>query len=107
MFVVSDLAGLAAVGWYIRDRVKRGGRVLGVGVGVLFVSYFMVKRVAGYLWMSLDGPMSCGHFVDDDLGCWIIISSPFRNPHADLRFRSSADKNSSMSSLPSNLGAHD
>jgi hypothetical protein len=49
MFVVSDLAGLAAVGWYIRDRVKRGGRVLGVGVGVLLVSYFMLKRVAGYL----------------------------------------------------------
>jgi hypothetical protein len=48
MFIVSDLVGLAVVGWYVRDKVRKDWRVVGIGVGGLFMSYLLLKRVAGY-----------------------------------------------------------
>jgi hypothetical protein len=48
MFIVSDLAGLLAVGWFVRGKLRRHGLVLGVGIVCLLVSYLILKGMAGY-----------------------------------------------------------
>jgi hypothetical protein len=48
MFIVSDLAGLFGVGWYLHGGIRKSGRALGIGTGILLVCYLALKRIAGY-----------------------------------------------------------
>ena len=48
MFIVSDLAGLIGVGWFMPGGLKRKGRALGTGIIILLVSYLVLKRIVGY-----------------------------------------------------------
>src|ERR1700722_10702257 len=48
MLAVSDLAGLVGVGWYVRDRLQKDRGILGIGTGILVMSYLILKRITGY-----------------------------------------------------------
>jgi len=48
MFIVSDLAGLLGVGWFLQSPLRKHGRPIGIGIIVLLVSYFLLKRTVGY-----------------------------------------------------------
>lgn len=48
MFIVSDLAGLIGVGWFIRGGLRSHRKLIGLGIIALLSSYLALKWMAGY-----------------------------------------------------------
>ena len=48
MFIVSDLAGVLAVGWFVRARLRRHAAWFAIGTAGLVSLYLALKSIFGY-----------------------------------------------------------